>query len=243
MGSSRFRDWTQVSCVGRWILFHLATKEALFIYSSIHLWLPPIACGILVSWTSIKPVPPLVEAHRFLSTVPLRMSKQHRVLITGLPVFSHCVWLVAIPWTAARQAPLSSTVPWSLLKLMSIELVMPSNHLILCHPFSSCPQSFLASGSFPVSWLFASGGQSIGTLASIREVIVHTMILVFLILSFKPAFSLSSFTPIKRLFSSSSLSASRVVSSAYLGFLIFLPDSLIPAYNSSSLAFHMEYSA
>ena len=42
---------------------------------------------------------------------------------------------------------------------------MPSNHLILCRPFSSCPQSFPASGSFPKSWLFASGSQSVGALA------------------------------------------------------------------------------
>ena len=54
------------------------------------------------------------------------------------------------------------------------------------------------------------------------------MIFVFSLLSFKPAFSLSSFTFIKRLFSSSSLSA-RVVSSAYLRLLIFLPATLIPA--------------
>ena len=46
------------------------------------------------------------------------------------------------------------------------ETVMPSNHLICCHPFSSYPQSFLSSGSFPVSWLFASGGQSFGASTS-----------------------------------------------------------------------------
>ena len=69
--------------------------------------------------------------------------------------------LFVTPWTAARQASQSFTISWSLLKLMSIELVMPSNHLIICHPLLSCPQSFPASGSFPVSWLFASGGQSI----------------------------------------------------------------------------------
>ena len=55
------------------------------------------------------------------------------------------------------------------------------------------------------------------------------MILVFWMLSFKPTFSLSSFTFIKRLFSSSSLSALRVMSSAYLMLLIFLPAILIPA--------------
>ena len=62
-------------------------------------------------------------------------------------------------------------------------------------------------------------------------------------LSFKPTFSLSSFTFIKRLYSSSSLSAIRVVSSAYLRLLTFLPVILIPACASSSPAFHMMYSA
>ena len=61
-----------------------------------------------------------------------------------------------------------------------------------------------------------------------------TMIFVFWMLSFKPAFSLSSFTLVKRLFSSSSLSAIRVVSSAYLRLLIFLLAILIPAFASSS---------
>ena len=69
------------------------------------------------------------------------------------------------------------------------------------------------------------------------------MILVFWILSFKSTFPLSSFTFIKRLFSSSSLSAISVVSSAYLRLLIFLPAILIPACASSSLAFHMMHSA
>ena len=142
------------------------------------------------------------------------------------------VWLFVTPWTAACQASLSFTNSRSLLKLMSIELVMPSNHLILCCPLlllpsifpririfsnesvlcigegngnplqysclensmdwgawwatvpglakswtrlsdftfpftlSSCLQSFPASGSFPMSQLFASGGQSIGVSAS-----------------------------------------------------------------------------
>src|SRR5574339_516019 len=62
-------------------------------------------------------------------------------------------------------------------------------------------------------------------------------------LSFKPTFSLSSFTFIKRLLSSSSLSAISVVSSAYLRLLIFLPAILIPACASSSPAFLMMYSA
>ena len=71
---------------------------------------------------------------------------------------------------------------------------------------------------------------------------LDAMILVFLMLSFKPAFSLSSFTFIKRLFSSSSLSAIKVVSSAHLRLSIFLLAILIPACASSSPVFLMMYS-
>ena len=52
------------------------------------------------------------------------------------------VWLFATPWTAAHKASLSITNSWSLLKLMSIELVMPCNHLILCHPLLLLPSVF-----------------------------------------------------------------------------------------------------
>ena len=68
----------------------------------------------------------------------------------------------ATPWTAARQASLSITTSQTLLKLMSIKSVMPSNHLVLCHPLLLHLQAFPASGSFPMIWLFASGDQSIG---------------------------------------------------------------------------------
>ena len=68
--------------------------------------------------------------------------------------------------TVACQAPLSSTVSFSLLKFMSIESMMLSDHLILCCPFSFCLQSLLASESFPMSWLFALSVQSIGASAS-----------------------------------------------------------------------------
>ena len=53
-----------------------------------------------------------------------------------------CVWLFATPWTTARQASLSITNSWSWPKLMSIELLMPSNHLILCHPLLFPPSIF-----------------------------------------------------------------------------------------------------
>ena len=70
------------------------------------------------------------------------------------------------------------------------------------------------------------------------------MVLVLLMSSFKSALSFSSFTLIKRIFHSSSLFLTiRVASSAYLRLLLFLPAILIPAGDSSSLAFHMMYSA
>ena len=67
----------------------------------------------------------------------------------------------------------SITNSQSLLKLMSIELVMPSNHLILCHPRLLLPSIFPRSGSFPMSWFFPSGGQSIGVSASTSVLPIH----------------------------------------------------------------------
>ena len=55
-----------------------------------------------------------------------------------------CVRLFATPWTAARQASLSFNIPQTLFKLMSIQSVMPSNHLILCRPFLLLPSIFLS---------------------------------------------------------------------------------------------------
>ena len=77
-----------------------------------------------------------------------------------------CVRIFVTPWSAARQASLSFSISRSLLKLMSIELVMPSNHLILCRPLLLSPPIFPAAGSFPIRCLFASGGQSTGASAS-----------------------------------------------------------------------------
>ena len=72
------------------------------------------------------------------------------------------VWLFESPWTSACQATLSITNSWSLVKNMSIELVLQSKHLILIVPFSSCLQSCPTSGSFQMNQFFASRGQSIG---------------------------------------------------------------------------------
>ena len=291
------------------------------------------------------------------------------VSVSSVQSLSH-IWLFATPWTSAFQASLSITNSQNLLRLMSIELVMPSNHLILCCPHLLPPSIFPSIGVFlnesalcirwPKYWSFSfnirpsneySGQISLridwfdllavqGTLKSllqhhslktsilqrsaffivqlshpymttgkttaltrwtfvskvmsllfnmlsklviaflprskhllilclqsssalnlepkkIKTVNVYivspsichevmgpdAMILVFWMLSFKPAFSLSSFTFIERLFNSSLLSAVRVVSSAYLRVLIFLQAILIPACVSSSPAFHMMYSS
>ena len=88
------------------------------------------SCGILAPWLGIEPVAPASEGE---------------VLTTGPPVVVlqslSCVRHFSAPWTAPRQASLSS-VSWSLLTLKSIESVMPSNHLILCHPLLLLPSVF-----------------------------------------------------------------------------------------------------
>ena len=79
--------------------------------------------------------------HPFPSTAELSVPHQFPLLgaqnsalfVVVVQWLSH-VRLFVTPWTAAHQAPVSSTISWSLLKFMSVESVMPSNHLILCHP-------------------------------------------------------------------------------------------------------------
>ena len=66
------------------------------------------------------------------------------------------VRLFATPWTAARQASLSITISQSLLKLMSIESVMPSNHLILCRPLLLTPSILPSIRVLPVTWRFTN---------------------------------------------------------------------------------------
>ena len=69
--------------------------------------------------------------------------------IAGSLLFSHSVQLFMILWTAAREASLSFTIFWTLLKLMSIELMMPSNHLIFCRPLLLLPSIFPRIRVFP----------------------------------------------------------------------------------------------
>ena len=98
------------------------------------------------------------NCHRWLTNETVRY-------ISSVQSLSH-VQLFATAWTAACQASLSITNSQSLLKLMSMELVMPSKHLILCRPLLLPPSIFPSIRVFTVSQFFASGGQSIGVSAS-----------------------------------------------------------------------------
>ena len=104
--------------------------------------------------------------HGWATNIHTHKEIKRDLIISSVQSLSH-VWVFVTPWTAARQASLSVTNSRSLFKLMSIKSVMPPNHLILYRPFSSCLQSFPASGSFPMSQVFASSGQSIGASASV----------------------------------------------------------------------------
>ena len=112
---------------------------------------------LTVLWSSVK------NKHSFIGSVNKYFFLN--LFLSSVQLLSR-VQLLA---TAALWASLSITNSWSLLKLMSIESVMPSNHLILYHCLS-CLQSFRTSGSFQMSQLFTSGGQS-------TEVSVSTSVL------------------------------------------------------------------
>ena len=147
-------------------------------------------------------------------------------------------WKAAVHGVLKSQTRLSnwSDLIWSAFNMLSrlvITYLPRSKHLLISWLNSQSavilePQKIKSATVFP---------------SICHEVMgLDAMIFIFWMLSFKPTFSLSSFTFIKRLFSSS-LSAIRVVSSAYLRLLIFLPAILILAYASSSPVFLMMYSA
>ena len=131
-------------------------------------------------------------------------------------------------------------------KVMSLLLNMLSRLVMIFLPRSKC-LNFMAAVTICSD--FGAPKIKSDTVSTVYPSICHglmgldAMILVFWMWSFKPTFPLSSFTFIKRLCSSSSLSAIRVVSFAYLRLLIFLLAILIPACASSSPAFLMMYSA
>ena len=115
------------------------------------------------SWTSL-PSPSPSHLSRLIQS-PCLSSLRHTASSHSVQLFS-CVWLFATPWIAAHQASLSIINSKSLLKLMSIESVMPSNHLILCCSLLLLPSIFPSVRVFPMSPFFTSGGQSIGASAS-----------------------------------------------------------------------------
>ena len=90
---------------------------------------------------------------------------QYSVQFSSVQSLSH-VQLFVTPWTAEHQASLFITNSRNLLKLMSVESVMPSNHLVLCCPLLFLPSIFASITVFSKSQFFALGGQSIGVSAS-----------------------------------------------------------------------------
>ena len=125
----------------------------------------PRSKSLLISWLQL-PFIMIWESKKITSVTgstffPITHILIIHTYISSVQLLSH-VQLFATPWTAAYQAALSITNSWSLLKLRYIGLVMPSSVI----PFSSCLQSFPASGSFQMSQFLTSGGQSIGISAS-----------------------------------------------------------------------------
>ena len=100
--------------------------------------------------------------HELCKVLYRGMRKSWQVVVIKFVVFQllSCVWLFVTPWTAAHQASLSFTISWSLLRFVSIELTMPSNYLIFCHPLLLLPSIFPGNFpnvfpvSFPMSWFF-----------------------------------------------------------------------------------------
>ena len=123
------------------------------------------------------------------------------------------VELFGTPWTAARQASLSITNSRSLLKLMSIKLMMPSSHLILCHPLLLSLSIFPSIRMFSKSQFFASGGQSIGASASAS--VLSMDIQDWFLLEMNDLISLQ-FKGISRIFSNTTVQKHLFLCSAFL---------------------------
>ena len=152
-GSSQPRDRTRisyVSCIGRWVLYHLHHPG-----SPGMLHERPNTCPQQsdltwgwktpsVSWATESPCVQVytydLPTHHRSSLISF--SGTRAVPVHGSVQSLSCVQLFATPWTAAHQSSLSITNSWSLLKLMSIASVMPSNHLILYHPLLLLPSIF-----------------------------------------------------------------------------------------------------
>ena len=139
-------------------------------------WLHSFSCLLILGVNHQEDASLLSGCGVFLTSFPMRSNKllgrvlswddmKHTYFVVAVQLLSRVQLFVTL-WTVTRQASLSLNISQSLLKLMSIESVMPSNISSSVVPFSSCLQSFPASGSFPTSRLFTSGGQSIRASAS-----------------------------------------------------------------------------
>ena len=139
----------------------------------MHIWksekLRPLMLSIYSSWICMMQMRRDGKDYKTFNKLKWKSSwstESMGIVVVVVVQSLSCVWFFATPRTTACQVSLSFSVSWSLLKLMSIYLVTPSNHLILYHPllllFSTCPRI----RSFPMSQFFASGGQSIGVSAS-----------------------------------------------------------------------------
>ena len=107
-----------------------------------------------------------VSQHHSCRTIHLWMT------VVAVPTVSH-VRLFGTPWTAAGQAFLSFIISQSLLKLMSTESVMPSNHFILCCPLLLLPSIFPSIKVFAQNQFFTSGGETIGASASASVLLMN----------------------------------------------------------------------
>ena len=131
-----------------WLLF-LVTNSHPEAIRAYHKWPCKEVSTFIKTWLILFHLQFLLYLHSFLLVQSLSQ-----------------VQLFTMPRTAAHQAFLSFIISQSLVKLMSTESVILSNISSSVTPFSFCLQSVLGSGSFPVSWLFTSGGQCIGASAS-----------------------------------------------------------------------------
>ena len=143
-------------------LFSKGAQSLIFLMSTLHRDRKSSAGVCSSQGSMLWSWPHLAFGSSLTSSWPLPvfflLSSAMDVVVQSL---SH-VWLLVIPQTAARQASLSFTISWSLLKLSPLSQWCHPTISSSAVPFSSCLQFFLAPGSFPMSQLFTSGGQKIG---------------------------------------------------------------------------------
>ena len=135
--------------------------------------------GSLFLRNEVEPKKSLLESTGIWTTLSKKKRKscswQNKKIMVSVVQSLSRVWLFVTPWTAACQAPLSSTVFQSLLAFTYLDLVMLSNHLILSCPLLLLCSIFPSTRVFPNEWLFSSSGQITGVsaLASVLPVIVQ----------------------------------------------------------------------